>query len=166
MKICVISDSHKETGNIQKVIDCEDFDLLIHLGDDYCDMDGVEIKQEFIRVPGVYDKEYFDTGVEKRIIKKFGAFRFLLTHTLNPHENDLEAGVSVNPGEICAKGGVDVVLFGHTHKPEISYDGKILFINPGHLKSDDKRGYEASYAILEVDENKIKINSYKLNELK
>ena len=166
MKICVVSDSHKEVENLQKVIDRAGFDLLIHLGDDYCDMNNVKISKEFIRVPGVYDPEYFRKGIEKRIIKKFKNFRFLLTHTINTHVNDIEANVSIAPEKLYEKREVDVVLFGHTHIPEISYDARILFINPGHLKNEDKRGYEASYVILEVDENKIKINNFKLKEMK
>lgn len=162
MKICIVSDSHKEVENLQKVIDREDFDLLIHLGDDYRDMDKIKISKEFIRIPGVYDPEYFKEGIEKRIIKKFGKFRFLLTHTVASHSNDREAGVLIKPETLYEKNKVDVVLFGHEHAPEISYSGKILFINPGHLKNKDKRGYEPSYVILDVDDEKLKVKSFKL----
>ncbi len=166
MKICVVSDSHTETENLQKVIDKSNFDVLIHLGDDYSDMDKIKITTEFIRVPGVYDKEYFDKNVEKRIIKKFGKFRFLLTHTITSHENDIEAGVLIKPEDLYKEGKVDAVLFGHTHIPEISYnnDWKILFINPGHLKTVDKKGYEPSYVVLDVSGDDLKVASFKLNE--
>jgi len=152
--------------NLQKVIDRGDFDFLIHLGDDYCDLDEIKISKEFIRIPGVYDKEYFDKNIEKRIIKKFGEFRFLLTHTLNSHENDLKAGCEIKPEESYEnldQDAVDVVLFGHTHIPEISYNNKILFINPGHLKTVDQKGYEPSFIILDIN-NKLKIESFKLKK--
>jgi len=121
MKICVVSDSHTETKNLQKVIDKAEFDVLIHLGDDYGDTDKIKITTEFIRVPGVYDKEYFDKTIDGRIIKKFGKFRFLLTHTVDSHENDSEAGVLIKPEDLYKEGKVDAVLFGHTHIPEIFY---------------------------------------------
>ena len=164
MKICVVSDSHGEVENLQDVIDSSDFDILIHLGDDYIDMDNVSIPQEFIRVPGVYDDEYFQNNIEKRILKKFGYFSFLLTHTRWSHENDARAGSIIKPEDLYEKGEVDVVLFGHTHIPEISYNGKFLFINPGHLKSEDMKGYDPSFVILEVSDDNLKIESFKLDK--
>jgi predicted phosphodiesterase len=47
------------------------------------------------------------------------------------------------------------VLYGHSHIPEISQHQGILFVNPGHLKDSDKKGYSASYAVLEVADDEI-----------
>lgn len=53
---------------------------------------------------------------------------------------DWKIGVIHDPGvlfgvrkmrEIAEKEGFDVLVYGHTHRPSIRWDGKRLFINPG-----------------------------------
>jgi putative phosphoesterase len=46
--------------------------------------------------------------------------------------------------------GIDVVLCGHTHRPQASWQGKCLFLNPGSA-SLPRHGQAPSVAILEID---------------
>jgi hypothetical protein len=92
--------------------------------------------------------------VANRVVKEFEGWRFLLSHTDVSHSNDLRG--DPKPEELIADKQVDVVLCGHTHRPGLALSDGILFVNPGHLKKDDKKGYAATYAIIDVGGNEIR----------
>ncbi|MHC1567194.1 MAG: metallophosphoesterase family protein [Candidatus Syntropharchaeia archaeon] len=50
---------------------------------------------------------------------------------------------------------MELVLCGHTHIPKIEEKGGILYINPGHLKKKDKKGYPPSFASVEFTREKV-----------
>ena len=47
--------------------------------------------------------------------------------------------------------GVDIVLYGHTHRPVIDIDDDIIAVNPGSLSYPRQEGRQPSYAIVEID---------------
>ena len=47
--------------------------------------------------------------------------------------------------------GVDIVLYGHTHRPVIDIDDDIIAVNPGSLSYPRQEGRLPSYAIMEID---------------
>ena len=49
--------------------------------------------------------------------------------------------------------GVDIVMYGHTHRPVIDTEGEVIAINPGSLAYPRQEGRKASYIIMELDEN-------------
>ena len=42
-------------------------------------------------------------------------------------------------------GGVDIVLYGHTHRPVIDIDDDIIAVNPGSLSHPRQEGRQPSY---------------------
>jgi len=60
-----------------------------------------------------------------------------------------------------------VYLFGHSHIPLLEIKEGIFFINPGHLKDEDKKGYPPSFALAEFLEGGIvaKIIGFKTDEI-
>lgn len=46
--------------------------------------------------------------------------------------------------------GIDIILSGHTHKPEACRQGKLLYLNPGSA-SLPRYGHAPSVAILEIE---------------
>jgi len=160
MKIVVISDTH---GNLEglRILSKKIkglTDTIIHLGDDSPDTEILENDSfNVIKVPGVYESIYTLPDTKRRIIQEFCGKKFLITHTRSRHSNDLPSDIS--PEKLSEN--VDVILFGHTHIPVIETDknGKI-WINPGHLKENDKRGYPPSYAVIEIEPKKIEIKIY------
>ena len=158
MRVVVISDTHGNVGGLRKVASglatSGAVDRFVHLGDDYGDAEVFdELGSSYLRVPGVFSDHYVDGAVPNRLLQELGGWRFLLTHTRQSHANDLRE--DLKPEELIAQKKVDVVLYGHTHIPEISQQQGILFVNPGHLKDSDKKGYGASYAILDLGEDEI-----------
>jgi len=73
----------------------------------------------------------------------------LLTHTPSSHEHD--SPQDIKPEETSSSGQVDAVFYGHTHIPKAEIKDGILWLNPGHLRPSDKRGYPPSYAIVEIN---------------
>ena len=158
MRLAVVSDTHGNLGGLRKavgdIIAGKHVDLFIHLGDDYRDAEVLdEFGASYLRVPGVFSDYYVDRSVPNRVIQDLEGWRFLLTHTRRSHVNDLKK--DLKPEELITGKKVDVVLYGHSHIPEISAQDGILFVNPGHLKGNDKKGHGASYAILDIGDDEI-----------
>jgi len=176
MKIGVISDSHKNIEYLRNAIDhlkdIEKVDEIIHLGDDYSDIDQIKGPllsflfkfTPIIRVPGVYDPEYKDPKIMNRAMIEHDGWKFFLSHTLTKHENDLPE--DIDPELASTSLGVDVFLYGHTHIPKIEEKGRIFYINPGHLKDDDKRGFPPSFAVLDIAKEEIKVKIIGLKDKK
>jgi putative phosphoesterase len=164
IKIGLVSDSHGNLDNLRRAAEIlvnQKVDLIIHLGDDYDDAKILEsLGIEIIKIPGVFSDYYKNSKIPNRLIKQFGNFRVLLTHTLASHENDLPG--DLKPEELIEKKKIEAIFYGHTHIPRIHQEKGILCINPGHLKKEDKKGYPASFALLDIGE-KIKAKILTLN---
>lgn len=160
MKLAVMSDTHGNTRRLRETVKSilarHSIDLFVHLGDDYRDAEVFdEFDCEYVRVPGVYSDYYANKSVPNRILRDLEGWRFLLSHTDASHSNDL--GADPRPEDLIAAGRVDVLLYGHSHEPHISTKDGILYVNPGHLKEEDKKGRHASYGLMDVDRNSIKV---------
>lgn len=149
MKILVVSDTHKKHTNLQEVIRRESpFDAMIHLGDvegyeDYIEeLAGCPVEM----VAG--NNDFFsDLPNEKEIA--LGNLKALITHG---HYYYVSASLEDIKRE--AKGrGMDVVMFGHTHRPIVSYGDGIVALNPGSISYPRQDGHLPSYIIMEIDEN-------------
>ncbi|MCD5401024.1 YfcE family phosphodiesterase [candidate division NPL-UPA2 bacterium] len=160
MRIGAVSDSHNHRDNLRlaarKLIEEEKVEIIIHLGDDYDDAQAIESPGiELLRIPGIFSSYYQDPRIPNRLVKEFSNWKLLLTHAPTAHENDLPA--DRNPEDIIAKEKINIVLHGHTHIPRIEEKDNVLWLNPGHLKAEDKKSYPPSYAFVELEENQLKV---------
>jgi hypothetical protein len=154
MKVGVLSDSHGELENLvkaSKILLNKKVERVIHLGDNYEDTKVIEDTFKVIKVPGVFSEYYQKEEIPNRIIKEIEGKRVLITHTERSHENDLPG--DIKPEEV----NKDVVLYGHTHVPKIEEREGILYVNPGHLKSSDKKGFPPSLAIINFKDLSVEI---------
>ncbi len=159
MKVLVVSDSHGEKENLKnlsRIIKEENISTIIHLGDDYDDAEllideGITIE----RVPGVFSAYYTEKDVPNRKVIEFEGWKFLLTHTKERHSNDMPDDIP--PENFVKDGTVNIVLYGHSHVPAIGIENNVYLMNPGHLKSGDKRGFEPSYAVLNIEKESIAV---------
>jgi len=74
----------------------------------------------------------------------------LATHSHSRHENDLPW--DPDPKELAERGAIDIILHGHTHIPRVEEELGIIYINPGHMKSHDKKGYPPTFSVIEGGE--------------
>ena len=138
--IGIISDTHGTVHpNIFRAF--KDVDLIIHAGDIVGEevLTELETISEVVAVSG-----NVDTGL---LLKKLNT------------ETDMELdGIKINIShktEIPIK-GYDIVIRGHTHRPEINRFGKTLFINPGSANKEKSIPIgKPSVAILEIEKGKI-----------
>lgn len=159
MKIGVVSDSHGYIENLTAALKAmreAGAEVIVHLGDNYDDMKDLSASQGavVVQVPGVFSAYYRDPGIPNRLIEEWEEVKVLLTHTPGVHANDLPT--DLNPDEVISRGEVRLILFGHTHIPEAKEEGGVLWVNPGHLKDEDKKGYPPSYALLEIEGEEVK----------
>jgi putative phosphoesterase len=150
MKLGVISDTHRHIVNFSKAIDFlrkVGVDKIVHLGDDYNDVEEIG-ETGIVQVPGVFSDAYQDVDIANRITQNFGGWHFLLSHTLSSHPNDLPGDLV--PEDLIRNSMVNVVLYGHTHVPDIKCEKGIIYFNPGHLKNEDKRGFPPTFGYIEL----------------
>jgi putative phosphoesterase len=160
MLIGVMSDTHgfltemRETA--LKMLKDYNVDIIIHLGDDSTDADELRgLVPDIVSVPGIFEERYKDPKFPNRVIQEFEGVPFLLTHTPARDHHDI-AG-DIDPTEAAVNGDVKVVLFGHTHMPSVEEKNGAIYINPGHMRPDDKRRMPPSFAVIELDPPKMRV---------
>jgi len=148
MILGVMSDTH---GNLrlmqetaQAMRDRFKVETVFHLGDDYRDAEGL-ITAGFTvhRVPGLWCPEYQDSSVSKRFMDKFDGLSVACAHA----DKDLR----------YIERAAAIILTGHTHTARIELLGPSLYVNPGHLKEPVCHNERASYALLEITEDSVRV---------
>lgn len=147
MKVLIVSDTHRHHENLNEALQREGkIDLMIHLGDaegyedDIADMAGCPLEI----IAG--NNDFFSRlNNEKEI--QIGKYKILITHG---HYYYVTAGVA-NIKKEAAGRGMDIVMFGHTHRPLLEEEKGIIALNPGSISYPRQDGRQASYAIMELD---------------
>lgn len=148
MKIGVVSDTHRNTADLDRVVDwlisTRHIASLYHLGDDYEDAAGyLDADVEVIRVPGIYDERYRNGLLMPKQIDTVLGLRILLVHSLEKDITRDDKLVS------------DIILYGHTHKPELKLEDGLLLMNPGHLKSSMDKQVKPSFGLLDIQDRSV-----------
>jgi len=76
-----------------------------------------------------------------------GRYKVLITHGHYYY-------VSLNMQEIMRQAkarNMDIVMFGHTHRPLIKLEDGIAFLNPGSISYPRQEGRKPSFIIMEID---------------
>lgn len=150
MKIVVVSDSHRDTEVLEKiVIDHKNADYFLHAGDS-----GLPevLLSPYITVKGNCD---YNKHERNRIID-VGEFKIFMTHGhLYTKKRLVRSGKS---------NGCKIVIYGHTHITNYELIDDIILLNPGSVTRP--RGREApSYAIITFNSiEDIKIKFEVINE--
>lgn len=158
MKIAVISDTHvrKHMDKIEKLItkSLKDVDLVIHAGDYTSNkvIPYIEKYHKFIGVYGNNDKGEIRSKVKEKQIITLDKYKIGVYHGHGSKKNTLD-----NVYEIFKNDSLDVIIFGHSHKPFVTTKNKTLIINPGSPTSKRKEKYY-SYIILELLPDGINVN--------
>ena len=148
MKILIVSDTHRRDGNLRAIIEKQSpFDMLIHLGD----TEGSEIYfKEWVNNDNCVihvvrgNNDFFSqTDKEKEI--SIGKYRAFLTHG---HMYGVSFELETIKEEARAR-KVDIVMFGHTHKPHLEYGRK-----PSYMLMEIDRNGEAHYTVCYVDQDR------------
>jgi len=151
MKIVVFADSHSDIDTMSIVIEVENPDMIIHLGDHVTD--GTELQKMYATIPmelvkGKTDRtdEYFS---EKILLLNDKSI--FITHG---DMYDVEQGIS----DLVDRGmsdDADIILFGHTHKPYLQNNEGIWIMNPGRIGRRSSKVINATYGILLIDNDSV-----------
>ena len=152
MKILIVSDTHRRDGNLQTVIEkTAPFDMLIHLGDAEGSEDRIEewCKEQNpdCQVYIILGNNDFFSNLDREKEIQIGNYRAFLTHG---HFYSVSVGTErlVDEGKDRK---VDIVMFGHTHKPYLEHKEGITVLNPGSLSFPRQEGRRPSYMVMEID---------------
>lgn len=147
MRILIISDTHGREGNLEEVLEMEaPFDALIHLGD-------TEGGEDYIReIAGcpcyiVSGNNDFFCDMPREAEIKLGKYKVLLTHG---HYYYVSLGTQELRRQARAR-GLDIVMFGHTHRPHFEEDNGVVILNPGSLSYPRQEKRKASFMIMTID---------------
>lgn len=151
MKVLIVSDTHRHEDNLIKALEKEkNLDLLIHCGD----VEGAEYEIEnyagcqTLFVAG--NNDYF-SRLSRELETQIGEFRVWVTHG---HSYYVNANPEYIKKEARAR-KMDIVMFGHTHRPVIEQSKGLIVINPGSLTYPRQEGRRPSYAVMEIEKNNI-----------
>ena len=150
MKVLICSDTHRRHDNFLKVVEKEGpLDLLIHLGDteggEYLISEAAGCLSKIV----AGNNDFFG-DLPRELTFELGGRKVWLTHGHNYYVM-LDTAFIVEEAQAR---GVNVVMFGHTHRPIIEEAG-VLCINPGSISYPRQSGRQPSYIILTIDENDV-----------
>lgn len=154
MKILILSDSHGNDLPIAVALDREwPIDAMFHLGDLQEDEDEFALILAGEDVPLFLVRgncDYYTSIPMDRIVELKG-HRILMTHG---HGHGVSYGTEELAADALAN-DCSIVVYGHTHRPEIddSIPG-LLILNPGSISLPRQRGRKKSYMVLELEEGK------------
>ena len=147
MKILIVSDTHRENENYLKVIEREKpVDMVIHCGD----AEGSEyLIQEAAGCPVqiVLGNNDFFSDLDREKEFTIGSYKVWLTHG---HNYYVSMGNETIKEEARSR-GINIVVYGHTHRPVIDIEEDVIAINPGSLTYPRQDGKQPSYVVMELD---------------
>lgn len=147
MKIVVVSDSHGRNDILNAIREKHpDAGLFIHCGD---------LEDDPMFYPGYIvvrgNNDYYGRFEDERIIP-IGKHRIYITHS-HRFSYFLRSEQLSNRAKAL---DCDIVCFGHTHVAYLDQVDGVTLLNPGSL-SHARDGRPCSYAILDIDENEIRV---------
>lgn len=150
MKIAIISDTHmnKHFSKLKDILDkhFNDVDLIIHAGD-YTSTDVISILEAHSKFIGVYgnnDKSKLRGLLTDKKIITLENYKIGICHGDGPKKNTLDNVIDTFKDE-----KLDIIIYGHSHKPSILTKGKTMYLNPGSC-TNKRREPWFSYIILEL----------------
>lgn len=149
MRVLIISDTHRKNDNYFKLLEkIKDIDMVIHCGDtegsEYAISEAAGCETHIV----MGNNDFF-SQLPKEIETQIGGYRVWITHG---HTYCVSIG-SERIREEALLRGVDIVMFGHTHKPLLEIEDDVIAVNPGSLSYPRQDGRRPSYMIMEIDRN-------------
>lgn len=150
MRILVISDSHRRSNIVDRIINAQPLAKhVFFLGDNTCDIEDMQYEytdRVFHIVSGNCDFGWDYPAVD---MAKIDGINILYTHG---HTYHVKYGKSELLSAAEAR-NCRIALYGHTHVSDIVYENGIYLVNPGSCSQS--RGGPNSYAVIDIEKNGI-----------
>lgn len=148
MKILIVSDTHKKNGNYFLALEKVMPDMVIHCGDaegsEYALTEAADCPVNIV----LGNNDFFSC-LPRELVLNIGPYRVWVTHG---HNYYVSMGNENIKREAMAR-GMDIVMYGHTHRPVLDLDGDVIAVNPGSISYPRQEGKRPSYVIMEMDED-------------
>lgn len=149
MRVLIVSDTHRKNENYFKALELVKPQLVIHCGDaegsEYALSEAADCPVQIV----LGNNDFF-SYLPKELELRLGSFRVWVTHGHNYY-------VSMGRERIkreAAVRGMDIVIYGHTHKPVVDKKDGVIAVNPGSLSYPRQEGHRPSYIVMEVEGKK------------
>jgi len=152
MKVVVLSDTHAEDlADLPERIlkDLEKADLIIHAGD-YTSKNLLEQLRELGDLKGVHgnmDCDEIKRELPDKEIFEVRGFKIGITH---PSEGGSPVGLK-SRAESKLGEDLDLIIYGHSHKPVNKREGTTIYFNPGSATGAYPARYK-TYGILRIED--------------
>lgn len=164
LKIGILSDTHLAgpTDFFRQQVDAcfSDVSMILHAGD-LTDLSVLDVfnGMDVHAVCGNMCGSSSYTALPRKKTIQVGPFNIGLIH---------HVGNSYNFEHLLLDefDGVDCVVYGHTHTPVCHKVGSVLVVNPGSFMPTGRYGAPGTYAILEVDENRLQAKIHEVERKK
>ena len=146
MKVLIVSDTHKKNDTYLNLLKLHNPDMVIHCGD----AEGAEyLLTEAADCPVhiVLGNNDFFSSLPRELELEIGKYKVWVTHG---HNYYVSMGNETIKREAVAR-GMDIVCYGHTHRPVVDRDDDIIAVNPGSLSYPRQENRRPSYVIMEID---------------
>lgn len=148
MRVLIVSDTHGRHTAFDKALEQAGMiDCLIHLGDTEGGEDYIDAMCDCPAYILAGNNDFFSSSPREQEIQ-LGGKKIFITHGHYYY-------VSLGPEHIVEEGkarNVDIVMYGHTHKPFLETFDNMTVLNPGSLAFPRQEGRRSSYIIMEIDE--------------
>lgn len=146
MKILIVSDTHKKNDNYFRVLELEKPDMVIHCGDaEGCEYALTEAADCPVHI--VLGNNDFFSCLPRELTLDIGPYKVWVLHG---HNYYVSMGNETIKRE-AAERGMDMVMYGHTHRPVVDTEDDVIAVNPGSLSYPRQEGHRPSYVIMELD---------------
>lgn len=146
-KILIVSDTHGNTYNLYEAIKKEaPFDTLLHAGDVCQDVEDIEAMAgaPYVACACVRGNCDMFSGLPESRDMVLGGVHVHMEHGYWPpvrEDSTLEKAKRI---------GAQVMIYGHTHKPEIRQKDGIWIINPGSLTRPRQADGRYTYIVMTI----------------
>ena len=149
MRVLVLSDNHRITSTIYKIIDKVQPVMIFHLGDGEGSV--IELSERtHLPIHAVAGNcDFGRESLPKNLVVTLGNRQILLTHG---HLYGVKSGHERLVYEAKER-GCDTVIYGHTHVPEIEEVDGVTVMNPGSIEWPKQFDMMQSFGIINVDDN-------------
>lgn len=147
-KILIVSDTHRKNDNYFTLLERQKpLDMVIHCGDtegsEYALSQAAECPVQIV----LGNNDFF-SQLPRELEFEIGRYHVWVTHG---HTYYVSVGCERIKQEARER-GVDIVMFGHTHRPFLDIEKDLVTLNPGSISYPRQDGHRPSYIIMELDD--------------
>lgn len=147
-KILIVSDTHRKNENYFTLLEQQKpLDMVIHCGDaegsEYAISQAADCPVQIV----MGNNDFF-SNLPREMEFEIGRYHVWVTHG---HSYYVSVGNERIKQEARER-GVDIVMFGHTHRPCLDMEEDLVALNPGSISYPRQDGHRPSYIIMELDE--------------